>query len=278
MKHIFALEEPVESLCPVISDESNLSSRIKEAYARISPGKDVVIVEGGCEKSIIEALDARVIVVEGYSGELSGAKINSYKDLGEYLLGAVLNKVPRNQTEHVYDEMSTQFDEAGINILGVLPEDRALFTLTIGELAEYIQGEILNSAEKSAELAENFMLGAMVVDPGPEYFGRKANKVVVVRGNRPDMQLAALETSTRCLVLSGNTPPIPDVLYRAENKKTPIILAKGDTTALVESIEDALGKTRFHQEEKLPKLTEIMEQHFNFQALYGELGLSPSPH
>jgi len=273
MKDVFALEEPVDFLCPVISDESNLISRIKEAYARVSSGKDVVIVEGMGEPSIVEALDARVIIVEGYSGELSKAKINSYKDLGKYLLGVVLNKVPRSQAERVYGEMSTQFGEAGINILGVLPEDRALFTLTIGELAEHIEGEILNSTEKSAELAENFMLGAMVVDPGPEYFGRKANKVVIVRGERPDMQLAALETSTRCLVLSGNTSPIPDVLKRAEDKKIPIILAKGDTTALVTSIEDALGKTRFHQEEKLPKLTEIMEQHFNFPAVYRELGL-----
>ncbi len=274
MKHIFALEEPVDCLCPVISDESNLSSRIKEAYASVSSGKDVVIVEGMGEQSIVETLDARVIIVEGYSGELSKAKINSYKDFGEYLLGVVLNKVPRSQAERVYGEMSTQFGEAGINILGVLPENRALFTLTIGELAEHIQGEILNSTEKSAELAENFMLGAMCVDPGPEYFGRKANKVVVVRGERPDMQLAVLETSTRCLVLSGNTAPISDVLYRAEDKKIPIILARGDTTALVMSIEDALGKTRFHQEKKLPKLAEIMEQRFNFQAVYKGLGLA----
>ena len=274
MKHIFALEEPVELLCPVISDESNLVGKIKEAYARVSPGKDVVIVEGRGELSIIEALDARVVIVEGYSGELSKAKIDSYKDFGKYLLGVVLNKVPGSQAEHMYGEMSTQFGEAGINLLGVLPEDRALFTLTIGELAEHIQGEVLNSTEKSAELAENFMLGAMYVDPGPEYFGRKANKVVIVRGERPDMQLAALETSTRCLVLSGNTSPISDVLIRAEDKKIPIILAKDDTTALVVSIEDALGKTRFHQEKKLPKLAEIMEQHFNFQAVYRGLGLA----
>jgi len=274
MKHIFALEEPVDLLCPVISDESNLISRVKEAYARVSSGKDVVMVEGRGELSIIEALDARVIIVEGYSGELSKAKVNRYKDFGKYLLGVVLNKVPGSQAERVYGEMSTQFGEAGVNMLGVLPEDRALLTLTIGELAEHVQGEILNSTEKSAELAENFMLGAMVVDPGPEYFGRKANKVVIVRGERPDMQLAALETSTRCLVLSGNTSPIPDVLHRAEAKKIPIILAEGDTTALVTRIEDALDKTRFHQEKKLPKLIGIMEQHFNFQAVYKGLGLA----
>ena len=278
MKHILALDEPVDCLCPVISDQNNLVNSIKEAYTKVSLGKDVVIVEGIGEQSqasyqIVEALDARVIIVEGYSKDLPKVK-NSYKDFGEYLLGIVLNKVPRSRLDYLHNFLSTQFGEAGVNILGVLPEDRALFTLTVGELAEHIQGEILNSAEKSVELVENFMLGAMCLDPGAEYFGRKANKAVVVRGERPDMQLAALETSIRCLVLSGNTAPIPAALYGAEDKKIPIILAKEDTIGTVTSIEDALGKTRFNQEKKLPKLTEIMEQHFNFQALYQGLDLA----
>ncbi|GAH61283.1 unnamed protein product, partial [marine sediment metagenome] len=193
---------------------------------------------------------------------------------GKHLLGVVINKVPRSKLEPVREEISAQLGEAGINVLGVLPEDRVLFTLTIGELAEHLQGKILNCAEKSAELVENFMLGAMVVDPGPEYFGRKNNKAVIIRGERPDMQLAALETSIKCLILSGDTAPIPSVLYQAEARKVPIILAKGDTVTLVATIEDALSQTRFNQEKKLPRLTEIMEQHFNFQAAYQGLGLA----
>ncbi len=280
MKHLFTLGEPVDLLCPVFSDEGNLPSRIKEAYAKVSRDKDVVIVEGASEQSpashgIVEALDAKVIVVEGYSKEsVKVESIASYKNFEKYLLGVVLNKVPRSRVEHVRDETSTSFGKEGINILGVLPEDRALFALTVGEVAGHIEGEILSGAEKSAELVENIMLGAMCVDSGPEYFGRKANKAVVVRGERPDMQLAALETSIRCLVLSGNTAPIPAVLYRAEDKEIPIILVKDDTAIIVTKIEDALSKARFNQEKKLPRLIEIMEQHLNFQAVYKGLGLA----
>jgi len=156
----------------------------------------------------------------------------------------------------------------------VLPEDRILFSLTIGELAEHIKGEILNNAGKSAEVVENFMLGAMTVDSGLDYFGRKANKAVVVRGERPDMQLAALETATKCLVLSGGVSPSYAVLRRAQDKGIPIILTKGDTISTVNSIELALGKTRFNQVEKLSRLSEITEQRFNFQAVYKALGLA----
>ena len=278
IKHLFALEEPVDLLCPVFSDESNLRNRIKEAYAKVSQGKDVVIVEGISDQSqasrgIVEALDAKMIIVESYSKELLKA-ISSYKDFGGYLLGIVLNKVPGSRVKNVRSEGSAQFDKTGVNILGVLPEDRTLLALTIGELVEHIQGEILTGIEKSVELVESFMVGAMVVDSGLDYFGRKNNKVVVVRSERADMQLAAMETSTKCLVLTGNTEPQSVVLCRAEEKNVPIILARDDITTIATNIEDALGKTRFNQENKLPKLNEIMEQHFNFQAVYKGLGLA----
>ena len=279
MKQVLALSEPVDSLCPLISGEGVLTNKVKQTYAKVSQGKDVVIIEGMCGHSlddnlskasyeIVEALKARVIIVEGYSNQSSTAKfINTYKGFGENLLGVVLNKVPSSQLKRVHDEIPPQFDAAAINILGILPEDRALFTLTIGELADYIQGEILNNAEKSAELVENFMVGAMYVDSGLEYFGRKRGKAVVVRDDRPDMQLAALETPTKCLVISGNTAPVYSVRYRAEDKGVPIILTKSDTSTILKSIEDALDKTRFNQEKKLLKLAEITEQHLSFQAI-----------
>ncbi len=286
MKQVLALSEPVDSLCPLISGEGVLTNKVKQTYAKVSQGKDVVIIEGMCGHSpddnlskasyeIVEALKARVIIVEGYSNQSSTAKfINTYKGFGGNLLGVVLNKVPSSQLKRVHDEIPPQFDAAAINILGILPEDRALFTLTIGELADYIQGEILNNAEKSAELVENFMVGAMYVDSGLEYFGRKRGKAVVVRDDRPDMQLAALETPTKCLVISGNTAPVYSVRYRAEDKGVPIILTKSDTSTILKSIEDALDKTRFNQEKKLLKLAEITEQHLSFQAISKGLGLA----
>lgn len=277
MKHLFALAEPLDLLCPAFRDEGNLGNRIKEAYAKVSSGKDVVIIEGTSELSqasrqIVDALDARVIIVEGYSKELA-EKTNNYADFGESLLGVVLNKVPRSRWEQVSNEISTSLSQAGVNVLGVLPEERALFTITVGELAERIQGEILSGAEKSAELVENFMLGAMCLDSGPIYFGHKANKAAIIRSERPDMQLAALETSTRCLILTGKEALKPVVRQQAEAKNVPIILVGDEPTTIAANIEDVLDRTRFNQE-KLPKLIEIMEQHFNFGAVYKGLGLT----
>ena len=286
MKQVLALSEPLESLYPLLSGERSLADRIREAYIEVSQNKDVVVVEGMCGQSpddnlskasyeIAGALKAKVIIVAGYSNGSSPAGfINGYKGFGANLLGIILNKVPKSQLKRLCAEVTAQFSEAELPILGVLPEDRVLFTLTIGELADSIQGEILNNAEKSVELVENLMVGAMSVDSGLDYFGRKAGKAAVVRDDRPDMQMAILETSTRCLVISGGTAPIDYVRYKAEDKGVPIILSKNDTNDIVKRIEKALSEARFNQEKKLVKLAEIMEQHLDFSAIYRGLDLA----
>lgn len=271
MKRILALEESEDVLCPA-------AGNFKGAYAQVAQGKDVVLIEGtpdNAASGILAALDARVIMVVGYSPRLPVADlIGSGKKFGERLLGVVVNKVPKKRLDQVHDELSAQFGPAGVTILGLLPEDRALSSLTVGELAEHLQGEMLNAPEEPVELVENFMLGALGVDSGLDYFGRKTNKAVVLKADRPDLQLAALETPTSCLLLTGNRAPHQIVLHRAEEKKIPIIVAKEDVSATVASIEDALSQVRFSQERKVPVITGIMEQHFDFQALSQGLDLA----
>ena len=275
IKHTLALAESIESLCPVIS--GNLATKIKQAYAKVSKGKDVVIVEGVWRQGpggkpvetsyeVVKALGARVLVIETYS---EAGSIDKYRDFGEYLLGVVVNKVPKSRLEAVREQLGG----AGVEVFGVLPEDRVLLGLTVGELAEHIGGEILRGADKSDEVVESFMLGALGVDSGLDYFGRKDNKAVVVKADRPDMQLAALQTSTKCLVLSGDVSPGYPVLKGAEEKGIPIISTGDDIATTVANVEHALGQTKFSQAEKLPRLAAIIEPHFDFPALYRALGL-----
>jgi BioD-like phosphotransacetylase family protein len=274
MKQILGLDEPVESISPVVADGNQLSGTFKEAYARIAAGKDVVISEGPCELSILGALDARVIAVESYSASAPRVKyVDHYQGLGKHLLGIVYNGVPASKLEQVRNEVTQQLEGTGIEVMGVFPEDRLLLTMNIGDLARCVQGKVLNASEQSAELIESIMIGAMTVDSGPIYFNRKANKAVLVRSNRPDMQLAALETATRCLVLCGDTPPIPAVLYGAEVKHVPVILIEADVASTMDTIEAALASNRFRQEKKMPRLTELLGQQLDMPALYKGLGL-----
>jgi len=283
IKKVLRLKDAAADLSPVIAGGAGLAGRIKKAYDRVARGKDVVVIEGVWRQrpgarpveaayEVVKALKARVIAVEPYSEELVEADLSArYRGFGESLLGVVVNKVPVRRLEMLSEQLSS--GAGGVAVLGVLPEDRVLFGLTVGEIARQVEGEILNDTARSGEVVESFMLGAMVVDEGPLYFGRKANKAAVLRSNRPDMQLAALETSTRCLVLSGGVAPTYPVITSAKDKGIPIILTKGDTGSVVNSLEIALGKPRFNQPKKLPRLLQIMEKHFDYKAVEQGLGL-----
>jgi BioD-like phosphotransacetylase family protein len=191
----------------------------------------------------------------------------------KHLIGVIVNLVPGSKIENVTSQLKNFFTKAGIKVFGIFPEIRSLLGVTVGELAQALGGEILTCPEKADEIVENIMLGAMTVDSGITYFGRKQNKAVVVRGERSDMQLAALETPTKCLILTNNIRPLPFVVVQAQEKRVPIVLVKQDTPQTVDGIERALKESSFRSRRKFDIFDKVLDSCFDFETLYSELGL-----
>ncbi len=233
-------------------------------------GMDIVLAEAGTGKEVGEKakkLEARVIIVEAYTGQ-PVKSASPYKAFGKSLLGIIVNKVPQGLLQSAKEEVATRCEAEGIKLMGVIPEDRVLLAITVGELAECIGGKILNHAEKSGELVENYMLGAMVVGSGLDYFGRKKNKAAIIRGERLDMQLAALETPMSCLVLSGaSKPPTYRTLLKAEDRGIPIITTNTSVNDIITNVEKTLAKPRLDNENKLVKIAETVKQNLDIKAL-----------
>jgi BioD-like phosphotransacetylase family protein len=277
VKDVLSLDEPVETLSPVIS-KSNLTAGIKSAVAKISKGKDVVIIDGPPEQfqsssEIAKALNAKLLIIESYTEDISQAIIG-HREFGQLLIGVIFNKVPEKRMKKVTEEYAEQLAKAGIKYLGAIQEDRALSSLTIGELATCIEGSFIRGKEKSDDLVENLMLGAMTVDSGQEYFGRKENKAVIIRSERPDMQLAAMGTSTKCLVLTGKTQLKSTVLIKAEEKDIPLITTGEDSAEIMERVEAALSNPGLNHISKLARFEKLMKQNIKIDILLKELGLS----
>jgi len=291
MKQTLALEEPVELLCPVsLSARDFIATgnekepvwlkKAKEAYARVSQGKDVVLLEGVsgfkagsgpalAGSRIVETLGAKAILIVRYESDLRVSQIvDAARMLGGHLLGVIINAVPQRRMDSVKATLVPSIEQSGIKVLGVLPEDRALLTVSVGELAEHLGGNILNSPERSEELVESIMVGAMSPDPALSYLSLKPHKAVVTRGDRPDIQLAALETSTSCLVLTNNVNPLPNILSLAKAAKVPVVMVKDDTVRTMEALEGVLGKAKFSHEKKVERLEQLLEQHLDLKPIY----------
>ena len=291
MKQLLGLDEQVESLCPVSASVEELAAgvdeteppwlkKMEEACSSVSQGKDFVLVEGlpGFEAGsdaariagrIVDALKAKAMLFVPHDADVEQDRIvAAAKMLGDNLLGVVLNAVPERRIDLVKSGIVASLERDGVRVLGVLPEDRALLGVTVGELAEHVGGSILNSQDRSNELVENLMVGAMSVDSALTYLGLKSNKAVVTRGDRPDIQLAALETSTRCIVLTGNIEPPPSILSRARELEVPIVIVEKDTTSTMEALESVFDKVAFCNGEKMERLGQILEKGLDLEAVF----------
>ena len=74
---------------------------------------------------------------------------------------------------------------------------------------------------------------------------------VVTGADRTDIQLAALEASTQCLILTGLGDPLSQLIHRAEELEVPILKVELDTLATVEIIEQALATSEYMNQLKL---------------------------
>jgi len=304
IRQLFGLSEPLEVMAPLVitpitvrailkgEDHVDYCGRVKAAYDRVAAGKDIVLMEGGgdltegalvgCSPALVANLfSAREIVVIKYSSDLQivDHALAARTMLGDSLLGVVFNVVPRERLPFINDVVRPFLDVRGIPTLGILPRERILSSASVGELVEGLSGEFLCGAEHRDELVEHLMVGAMNVEAALRYFRRKPNKAVITGGDRPDIQLAALETSTKCLILTGNLEPSPIILGRAEEVGVAVMLVKEDTLTTVQTIEGFFGKTRFHQPKKIECFERLLEEHFDFARLDAALGLNETgPH
>jgi BioD-like phosphotransacetylase family protein len=279
MQQLLNLKDSIEVIGPAMRGNNEANEMVKQSCAAVAREKDMVIIEGiSLDRSaaLIEELDAKVLVIQDYSTSLSQS-LDSCKKLGPRLMGVVVNKVPKSKVTNIQNQYLKELSSAGISLLGVIPEDRVLMSMSVTDLADSVQGKILNNADKAGEIIENFMMGSSTFDRGPVYYSRKENKAVVLWGERPgvrkaalsNLQLAAIQTSSKCILISGSAAPIPAVVQKAEERQIPLISAPGDLTGLITKIERSMSTLKFNQEKKIPRLLEILGLNLNSNLLMG---------
>ena len=216
---------------------------------------------GKASKNIAENLDARVVVVLGYDeSAIIGAAIDAKSLFGDRLCGVIINGVTRYKLREAKRVTLPKIELEDIRVLAVIPEDRKLLGTTVSELAEHLNGEIITWKAKGDNFVDNYLIGGMVLDWGVLYFERHLNKAVIVRGDRPDIQMAALQTETSCLILTGGHDPIQYVEYEAQEEEVPIIKVDSDTLNTTIALESLQGKSLFGHPVKRKQFNDLIDQ------------------
>jgi BioD-like phosphotransacetylase family protein len=89
------------------------------------------------------------------------------------------------------------------------------------------------------------VIASIAADPGQTYFDRTQANAVIVRSDKPDLQLAALNAGATCLIVTGELPMLSYVTQRVEEDEIPLLRTKLDTRQAIEAIEGLFGAGPF---------------------------------
>ena len=226
---------------------------------------------------VAEVVNASILLVARYKSVFSVEPlISARRRLGDRLIGVLLNDIPADQLETVNNEIRPYLEQRSIRVFGMLPRSDLLRSVSVEELVNQLQAEVLCRPDRLDLMVESLAIGAMNVNSALRYFNKRRNMAVVTGGDRKEIQLAALESSTQCLILTGKLPPSRFIISKAEELEIPILSVDLDTLTTVEIVNRAFGQVRLHEPIKVEYIRQLMTEHFDIDRLLSQLGVSPA--
>jgi len=298
MKKALDLEEALDHICPVVMTQDmiemayegkarGLDKKIIDSFRQAYQGKDIVLIggarglfEGGFLGAraieLAAALDARILLVDLFRDGITAIDSFLYVKelLGDRLIGGVINRVAPEKIDFVRKKVLPFLADREVDILGVIPEDRTLSAISVRHLTNILCGSVICAEHRLDELVENFMVGAMSPEHALFYFQRQKNIAVITGGDRPDIQLAALEASVKGVFLTGGFHPNDIIVARAVEREVPLISVDQDTFSVVQRFDSMLGRLGLREEKKVERAKELVDRVVDFRLLYRKMGLS----
>ncbi len=293
-------DAPLAAVCPILlspelvaqaleGQVEGLPQRILDSYAQVSQGRDLMIVGGVGDLSrgsfldlsapaMADLLDARVILLAKVSAEpMAEEVLLARRLLGDRFGGVIFNFAGPDEQEALRGSLGKHLESRGITILGVLPPDDLLGAITVRDLVEHLPAKLLCCEKALDQLIVHFVIGAMGVASASKYFRQLADKAVITGGDRADIQLAALQTATKAIVLTGNIYPSAPIVKRAQQLGVPLVLAPHDTLATVERIEHITGRLRVRESAKVERARALFREHVDMERIEAIAGLGSAP-
>lgn len=297
MKRMLGLDESLDEISPVLfthqlledvleGKDKKLVDKVKKTFDRVSQGKDIMILEGAGDVSgssvlglsdseIAKITGSKILLVSKYCDEYTVDRITTYLKLlspDVDVLGIIFNNTSMERLNFVREKVVPYFDRKGVRVLGVIPRNKALQTITAKEIAEGLNGQVLAAKDNLNVTVDNIVVGAMAPDSAIKVFRRKHNRAVITGGDRADLQMAALEARMRCIILSGNLYPTAPILGRAEELGIPVILSVDDTTTVVDRMEQLLRSVRVKNVQKIDLMKNMFDENVDTDKLINAIG------
>ncbi len=232
--------------------QEQMEARLRELVATVGEGRDHLLIESGSQLrhgtsvhlnpvQIARAVGGKLLVVAGGGDDAVVDDImylRRYVDTqGVELLGVIANKV--SDPEDFELTHLPELLKLGVRVLGVLPYKSELTTTSVRFLADRLFAKVIAGEEHMDQVVRRYFVGASSADAvlrDPAF--KEAGKLIITSGDRSDLILASLVSSTAGIVLTNNILPPSNIVAKAQENHVPLLMVPGDTFAVAKLIDD----------------------------------------
>ena len=260
-------------------DTESIEVKLQDVISDIGKEKDVVFIEAGKDigYGISVHLDA-ISLAQYIQGKLliviSGDDDRILDDIGflkKYLHiidisfgGVIINKV--HDVQDFKDVHLPRIANMGIKVAGVIPYCDELTHFSVGYLAERLLAKVLTGEGGLTNIVKNTFVGAMSTSTALRYPPfLKGNKVIITGGDRTDMILASLETHAAGIILTGNILPPQNIISKASESNTPLLMVPSDTYQTAKQIDNLEPLLTKDDAEKIALWGRLVQEHVNIK-------------
>ena len=173
-------------------DNREIIERINTACSEKTGDYDAMVVEGGASlregyliglpaQVFAERYDCQILAIVRYHNDIQllDDALMAHTRLSPALIGLIINRAPQENLAFLRQQVIPFLENKGIPILGILPEKRGLAALTVGEIVDQLNAQVLTKNMNPAALVENLTVGAMTAEAALSRFRKQLNKAVV---------------------------------------------------------------------------------------------------
>ncbi len=291
MREVFSLPFSGKTLSPVnvndhyltprfIQKAQELHPRIEKAFNQCSEGYDVVLIDGSiephvghnqnlCDYNLAAMLNAVALPVikadDDFDLDQNLLYLDLWKSKGIPVLGCVFNNIATTQWNKSNSVYKPLVEGKGYEVLGVIPKKVEISAPTVAEFYDVLNGDVLSAPENMNRIVEEVVVGTMTIESALGYLRRAPNKALITGGDRSDMALTALETSTSVIILTGGLYPDLQVLSQAEEKGVPVILVHEDTYSTIEHLQSIYRSIHPDNKEAINIVKQNIDQYLQWE-------------
>lgn len=213
---------------------------------------------------IAEKVQGKVIGIQKYIHQGVGRVTARWQTaFGSNLLGLIINQRTRYAGFDARTRLKGYLEKEGIELFGIIPEDRLLLAPTVSQIAAHIGACFFTWPSKGDLLIEKFMIGGLILEWGGNYFGRFPNQGVIVRGGRVDIAMSALNFPMSCLILTGVSEPPQYVYQRADEQGVPLLVVNEDTLSVTTKLSLFNEPPPSYDESKRLRFVDLLESNID---------------